>query len=302
MKVRVAKCKEKVQNMWREIIDMTGEKRKGIMYILLAAFFFSLMTTFVRLSGDLPTMQKTLFRNLVAAAVSWIMLLSGGEKIEIKKGDVPDLILRATFGTMGLICNFYAIDRLNISDANMLNKLSPFFAILMSIFILKEKASKKEWLIVAVAFVGALFVIKPGFNMALGPALIGTLGGFGAGVAYTFVRKLGKNGVRGPIIVMFFSTFSTLVCLPFFLMSYQPMTWKQLLFLLGAGLAATGGQLSITAAYTYAPAKEISVYDYTQVIFAAIWGFCFFGQVPDVISIVGYVIIIGAAVCRKYVK
>ena len=48
MKVRVAKCKEKVQNMWREIIDMTGEKRKGIMYILLAAFFFSLMTAFVR--------------------------------------------------------------------------------------------------------------------------------------------------------------------------------------------------------------------------------------------------------------
>ena len=126
------------------------------------------------------------------------------------------------------------------------------------------------------------------------------LGGFGAGVAYTFVRKLGKNGVRGPIIVMFFSTFSTLVCLPFFLMSYQPMTWKQLLFLLGAGLAATGGQLSMTAAYTYAPAKEISVYDYTQVIFAAIWGFCFFGQVPDVISIVGYVITIGAAVCRKF--
>ena len=278
---------------------MAGEKRKGILYILLAALFFSLMTAFVRLAGDLPTMQKTLFRNLVAAVVSWAMLLYGGEKIEIKKEHVPDLVLRASFGTMGMICNFYAIDRLNISDANMLNKLSPFFAILMSIFILKEKASKKEWAIVAVAFIGALFVIKPGFNMAMGPALIGTLGGFGAGVAYTFVRKLGKNGVRGPVIVMFFSTFSTLVCLPFFLASYQPMTTKQLLFLLGAGLAATGGQLSITAAYTYAPAKEISVYDYTQVIFAAIWGFLFFGQIPDAWSVIGYVIIIGAAVYRR---
>ena len=213
---------------------------------------------------------------------------------------MPDLLLRASFGTMGLICNFYAIDRLNISDANMLNKLSPFFAILMSILILKEKASKKEWLIVAVAFAGALLVIKPGFNMAIGPALIGTLGGFGAGVAYTFVRKLGKSGVRGPIIVMFFSTFSTLVCLPFFLAGYQPMALKQLLFLLGAGLAATGGQLSITAAYTYAPAKEISVYDYTQVIFAAIWGFLFFGQIPDALSVIGYVIIIGAAVYRRF--
>lgn len=279
---------------------MSGEKRKGILFILLAALGFSLMTAFVRLSGDLPTMQKTLFRNLVAAAVSWVMLLAGGEKIEIKKEHVPDLVLRSTFGTIGMICNFYAIDRLNISDANMLNKLSPFFAILMSIFILKEKASKKEWAIVAVAFIGALFVIKPGFQMAMGPALIGTLGGFGAGVAYTFVRKLGKNGVRGPVIVMFFSTFSTLVCLPFFLTNYQPMTMRQLLFLLGAGVAATGGQLSITAAYTYAPAKEISVYDYTQVIFAAIWGFFFFGQIPDVWSIIGYVIIIGAAFYRRF--
>ena len=279
---------------------MSGEKRRGILYILLAAFFFSLMTAFVRLAGDLPTMQKTLFRNLVAALLAWIMLLSGGEKIEIKKEHVPDLILRATFGTIGMICNFYAIDRLNISDANMLNKLSPFFAILMSIFLLKDKASRKEWLIVAVAFIGALFIIKPGFHMALVPALIGTLGGFGAGVAYTFVRKLGKQGVRGPVIVMFFSTFSTLVCLPFFIAGYEPMSLKQLLFLLGAGLAATGGQLSITAAYTYAPAKEISVYDYTQVIFAALWGFLFFGQIPDVLSVIGYVIIIGAAVYRRF--
>lgn len=279
---------------------MPAKKGKGILYVLLAALFFSLMTTFVRLSGDLPTMQKTLFRNLVAAVAAWLMLLSDRQKIEIKKEHLPDLLLRSCFGTAGMICNFYAIDRLNISDANMLNKLSPFFAILMSIFILKEKVRKKEWLVVAVAFIGALLVIKPGFSMEAIPALIGALGGFGAGIAYTYVRKLGKSGVRGPVIVMFFSTFSTLVCLPFFVAGYQPMTLRQTLLLLGAGIAATGGQLSITAAYTCAPAKEISVYDYTQVIFAALWGFLFFGQIPDALSVAGYVIIVGAAVCRRY--
>lgn len=266
---------------------------------MLAALFFSLMTAFVRLSGDLPTMQKTLFRNLVAAVAAWLMLLSNRQKIEIKKEHMPDLLLRSCFGTAGMICNFYAIDRLNISDANMLNKLSPFFAILMSIFILKEKVSKKEWLVVVVAFIGALLVIKPGFSMEAIPAFIGALGGFGAGVAYTYVRKLGKSGVRGPVIVMFFSTFSTFVCLPFFVEGYQPMTLWQTLLLLGAGIAATGGQLSITAAYTCAPAKEISVYDYTQVIFAVLWGFLFFGQIPDALSVAGYVIIVGAAVYRK---
>ena len=58
---------------------------------------------------------------------------------------------------------------------------------------------------------------------------------------------------------------------------------------------AAGGQFSITSAYTYAPAKEISVYDYTQVLFAAVLGFVFLKQVPDVYSLVGYVIIIGVA-------
>ena len=276
-----------------------SEKNKGILCIISAAFFFSLMTVFVRLSGDLPTMQKTIFRNLVAAIVSWGMLLRSGEKINLGgKDDIKSLFMRSLFGTTGLICNFYAIDRLNISDANMLNKLSPFFAILMSGFILKEKAHRLEWLSVFIAFAGALLVIKPGLSMSAGPAFIGLLGGFGAGVAYTFVRKLGKNGIKGPVIVMFFSTFSVIVCLPGCLLQYQPMSIRQLVILLLAGVAATGGQLSITAAYTHAPAKDISVYDYTQVIFAAILGFFLFAQIPDVYSFMGYAIIISAAVMK----
>lgn len=256
------------------------------------------MTVFVRLAGDLPTMQKALFRNAVALIVSVIILLRSKERVSINKTNIRDLLFRAVFGTIGLICNFYAIDHMNISDANMLNKLSPFFAILMSIFILKEKAKKMDWIVVVIAFAGAMFVVKPGFSMAALPGIIGFIGGFGAGVAYTFVRKLGTVGVKGPLIVFFFSAFSTLVCTPFMIIQYQPMSWKQFLFLLLAGIAATGGQLSITAAYTFAPAKDISVYDYTQVIFAAIFGFFIFSQMPDVLSIVGYALIIGVAIFK----
>ena len=65
---------------------------------------------------------------------------------------------------------------------------------------------------------------------------------------------------------------------------------------MGAGAAAAGGQFSITAAYTHAPAKEISVYDYSQLIFTTALGFFFFGDVPDKWSFVGYFIIISMAV------
>ncbi len=63
-----------------------------------------------------------------------------------------------------------------------------------------------------------------------------------------------------------------------------------------AGLSAAGGQFSITAAYCHAPAKEISIYDYSQIIFSAVLGFVIFYQTPDKWSILGYIIIIASAV------
>lgn len=274
--------------------------KQGILYIIMADFFFALMTFFVRLSGDLPTMEKVFFRNAVAAVIAFVTILRGRETFEPSKENIAGLFWRSLCGTLGLICNFYAIDKLNIADANILNKLSPFFAILMSAIILKEKANKIEWLCVLLAFTGALFVVKPSFQMQSVYALIGMLGGFGAGTAYTFVRKLGKNHVPGSVIVLCFSVFSCAVSIPFLLFGFVPMSAKQLIFLLLAGVSAAGGQFSITKAYTKAPAREISVFDYTQVLFAALLGFVFLDQIPDVLSLIGYAVIIGSAVFKWF--
>ncbi len=278
---------------------MMSDKSKGIICILFAAFGFSMMTFFVRLSGDVPTMEKAFFRNAVAIIASLILLLRSGDKIRIKKGCVGDIFLRCLFGTSGLIANFYAIDGLNIADANMLNKLSPFFAILISIPILKEKPKKIDILSVVIAFLGAMLIVRPsGSNIQLVPALVGLYGGFGAGTAYVFVRRLGQKGERTPIIVLCFSVFSTLVTIPFIAMNYVPLESRQLIYLVLAGISATIGQFGITSAYKYAPAKEISVFDYTQVIFAAILGTLFFGELPTALSFTGYAVIIGVAVFR----
>lgn len=275
-----------------------NQKQQGILFIIMAGFFFALMTFFVRLAGDLPTMQKAFFRNAVAAVAAVIMLARSEQGFRIKRASWPALFMRCLCGTIGLICNFYAIDKMNIADANILNKLSPFFAIIFSYFILKEKANKVEWGCVVVAFLGAVFVVKPSFQIDFVYAMIGMAGGLGAGVAYTFVRKLGMQGERGAVIVMCFSLFSCAVTLPFFILQYEPMNLWQTIFLLLAGVSATGGQLSITTAYTKAPAREISVFDYTQVLFAAILGFLFFEELPDWMSLLGYVLIIGSAVFK----
>lgn len=275
-----------------------AKKYMGIIYIIISAFCFAFMFAFVRMSGELPTFQKTFFRNFVAFFFALFVLKKDHIPMRLQnKSNRFVIFMRAFGGTLGMLCNFYAIDHMVLSDASMLNKMSPFFVIVFSFIFLKERLTLFQGASVVIAFIGSLFIIKPSFsNVDFFPALLGFLGGMGAGLAYTCVRYLGQHGEKGPFIVAYFSGFSCLFCLPFMIAEFKPMEWWQLLCLLGAGAAAAGGQFSITAAYTYAPAREISVYDYSQLIFTTALGFFLFGDIPDRWSFVGYAIIVSMAI------
>lgn len=272
------------------------QKQKGILLITASSFFFALMNLFVRLSGDLPAIQKSFFRNFIALLFAAFVLLRERPQLTFTPKAKRHLFLRALFGTVGILCNFYAVDHLLLADASMLNKMSPFCAVLFGAFLLKEKPNRFQTLSILVAFVGVLFIVKPTGNWDLFPAFIGLMSGVTAGIAYTYVRSLGQQNIPGAFIVFFFSAFSCVVTLPYLLLQFHPMTGMQILFLLLAGLAAAGGQFTITSAYCYAPAREISVYDYFQIPFSALLGFVIFGQIPDWLSWIGYIIICGTAV------
>ena len=107
--------------------------------IILSAFFFACMNVSVRLAGNLPSIQKSFFRNLVAAVFAAVILTRNHIVPRVQKQYLGILFLRCAFGTLGILCNFYAIDHLLVADASILNKLSPFFAIIFSFLILKEK-------------------------------------------------------------------------------------------------------------------------------------------------------------------
>ena len=255
------------------------------------------MSMFVKLAGDIPTLQKCFFRNIIAIGFAFAVLKKQKIAFRFDRTGLRLLLLRSFCGTLGMIGYFYAIDHLMLADASMLHKLTPFFAIIFSSLFLKERAKPFQWAVVSIAFLGSLLIIKPTFALThVAASLSGIFGAINAGAAYTCVRRLGSHGVKPPVIVLFFSAFSCIVTLPYVLFSYTPMSVQQLALLLLAGAAAAGGQFSVTAAYFNSPAKEISVFDYSQVIFAAVFGFFAFGQLPDGLSIAGYVIIISSAV------
>ncbi len=288
---------------------MMSAKQKGVLCIVASAFGFALMAFFVRLCDDyggaISCFQKSFFRNVIALLLALGVFLRGRAAVSSKPpylegiASFPvlrSLLLRSVFGTIGIFANFYALSKIPIGEAMTLNKTAPFFTVFFSWVLLGERVSRRQLLCLVMAFAGAVLVMKPGFRQGeMHAALLALTGGLGAGLAYVCVHQLGRMKVNGAFIVLFFSVFSCLASLPFVLADYAPMTLAQVLILIGAGVGAAIGQFGVTAAYRFAEPRSIAAYDYTNVIFTALFGFVFFAQVPDVASVIGFVVILIAA-------
>lgn len=280
-------------------MDKKNNILMGIFCIIVAGFGFSLMALFIKLAGDLPSMQKGFFRNIIAVAISSIPLIKHWKSINFPKGKISwsVLISRSVFGTIGLVFNFYAITHISLADSTIIQKLSPFVILILSYIFFNEKMTKFQMFAIVIAFIGVGFIIKPSGNsfISMG-ALAALLGAFCSGIAYTCVRYLGTHNVSGEFIIFFFSTLSTLLLLPYLIFDYKAMTMYQLSMLILAGASATIGQYGVTFAYKYAAAKNISVFDYSQVLFSGIFGFIFFNELPDLQSLIGYIIVISVGI------
>ncbi len=282
---------------------MLSSKTKGILSLVASAFGFALMALCVRLSDDyggaISSFQKSFFRNIVALAIASVAFFKvvrrGGFSPPKSKGWAL-LALRVTLGTIGIFANFYALSRISIAEGQTLNKTAPFFTVLFAVFFLGERVTLRQVLTLLIAFSGVLLITKPGFaGEATWPLLVGLLGGLCAGVAYTCVRALRTHAVDSSFIIFAFSLFSSLAAIPFMLVRFDPMTAAQVVILFGAGIGAAIGQFGVTLAYGFAAPREIAVYDYTNILFTAAFGFLFFSQIPDLWSIAGFAIILFAA-------
>ncbi len=278
-----------------------NNKTKGIIAIMIAALGFALMSLFVKFtSSDIPSTQKVLFRNAISLIISLSLVIKHKSSFYGSLKHQPLLLLRSAFGTIGMLLFFYSIDKLPLGDANMLNKLSTFFLIIFSALFLKEKVKPYQILMIIIAFLGTLFIIKPSLDVDIFPYAISILAAMAAGAAYTVLRALGKKEAYYTI-VLYFSTFSV-VSISFFmviidapLFNFVAMDISDIIYLILAGVFATVGQFGTTLAYKYAPAKDISIFNYTNVVFASILGIIVFSETPDIYSIMGYFIIFGAA-------
>ena len=268
---------------------------RAIAWMVLSGLCFALMGAAVKMAGDVPVTTKVFFRNLVTLGITGIVAVNTRDNPFGRTPHFRLLIGRSFFGLGGVLLYFLALNNLNLADASLLNKTSPFFVMVFAVVLLKEPFDRLVVPALIAAFVGALLVIKPSFDYELLPAVGGFFSGMFAGLAYTLVRSL--KGRESPNRIIFtFSLVSTLATLPFFMISSHQPTGGQWLALVGTGVFAAGGQYGLTYAYHHARASRISVFTYLHVLFALVVGFVIWDERPDIASIVGGLLIVGAAV------
>ncbi len=273
----------------------TYHKGRGIVYMLLSALFFAFMGVTVKAAVNIPLSQKVLFRNLVMVILISLPLMGKGrEAYWGHRGSRGLLFARSLLGMTGVFLYFYSLTSLNLADASMLNKLSPFFVTLFSVVFLKDKLKSYQIPALLAAFAGALLVIKPRWDLGMVPALAGLCGAVTAGGAYTLINAL-KGKEHPNTVIFWFSGISTLVMLPFSLAVWVHPNLFELAALVGTGVLAAGGQYFLTRAYQLAPAAEISIYNYSHILFSILMGLIFFAELPDLLSCLGAVMIIAVA-------
>lgn len=285
-----------------KILSKISPKHKGVLCIISSAFCFAFMGAFVRHAGDLRSVQKSFFRNLVAFIfAAAILIRQKGSFLPQKKKQhrrtADTLSMRYARNTLQLLCGRPSgIIRCGNAEQNV--------AVLR--YRIFGNVPSGTYKFSADARCNSRICRKSAYNKAE-PCKSGA-----CAVTARFSRRYGRRcGLycgkvarhqrrKRTLYRVLLLGFSCLVTLPFLLFDFHVMTWQQWLVLLGAGLAAAGGQFSITAAYKFAPAKEISVYDYSQIIFSALLGFILFSQLPDIWSFIGYVIICGVDVAMFF--
>ena len=274
-------------------LEKNGEDRPnvGILTMIIATICFSLMAGMVKFLGHLPVMEIILFRSIPIMLIIPLMLKY--KKISFWGNNKPLLLLRNLLSVFATIAYLYTLTVMILTDAITINQLSPIFIIFLSSIFLGEKIDFKKIAIFILAFLGALLVVKPGFNLDLYPAVVALLGAISTAGAHVAIRSLRLTD--HPLVIVNYYGYSI------GLVSFGILLWQgnfiipdalSLFVLLLLGLVGLAGQFAITKAYQRAPTKLISLYLYLQIIFGALLGVLFFKEIPDLFSIFGASLII----------
>ena len=264
--------------------------------MVAAAFFFSVMSLFVKLAAQrLPTTEIVLARSVVMLVISYGLV----RRADLRPWGTRKLLLviRGLIGFSALLCFFVAVTRLPLADVTVIHFTNPVFTALLAAIMLGESMRRREVVGLALSIAGVALVARPSFlfgQWAGDLDHIAVLIAFSASIlsagAYTTIRKL-RETEHYLVIVFYFALVSTIAAVPLAIGKLVWPTPLELLLLLGIGIVTQTAQVFLTKGLERERAGRAMSVSYIQVVFAATWGAIFFADIPGALSLAGAVLI-----------
>jgi len=261
----------------------------GAQHMLVATFYFAIMNIFIKAVSHLPTMEIVFFRCGISLLLCMYQLHV--MKIDWKGSNRKLLILRGAFGTTALYLYFITIARMPLATAVAIQYLSPIFTTILAIFVLKEKVRPITWLFFLISFSGVLVMKGVDDNIELSYLLVGILSAIVSGFAYITIRTL--KAKEDPLVVVFhFQLVGTLTGLTFSTVNFTMPHGLDWIYLILVGIFTQLGQVNLTKALQQDKVANVSIINYTGVIYAIASGFLIFGEHYGVGTIGGILLVI----------
>jgi drug/metabolite transporter (DMT)-like permease len=268
--------------------------RRGALLMVASALLFASMAAMVSLAArELGNALLVFFRHFIMLVFLLPWLARHGRSA-LETDDLRGHLVRGLAGVSAVACYFYAIARLRLADAVLLNQSMPLFIPLVERAWLGERVPPRLWGVLGLGFFGLLLILRPGSGVFQPAALVGLASAVFASISQVGIRRLTRTE---PLtrIVFYFGLVASVVALPpavYWWTSPSARTWAVLLLM---GVFATVGQLTLTRAYFHAPAARVGPFLYAGPVFAGLLDWLIWGRLPDALFVAGAVVVIGAA-------
>jgi len=270
-----------------------GGNVRGILWMLLAGLLFSCMVALIKLLGSrIPSYEIVFFRSSIQLVVLFFVFWRIG--FSSLKTTRPLLQgLRALIAVLLINCNFYAFTKLPLADVTSIGFSRNLFLILLAVPLLGEKVSVHRILATIVGFIGIIIIIRPGQSAFEGAALI-ALAGAGLGATMMImIRKLTATDSNVAMMAYPSMAIVAVMSIPTYLLWIIP-TNQEIVLLTLMSFMGISGQWCMIQAFRNGEATAVAPASYLRLLFATIIGYYFFAEIPDTLTIVGTVIIVGS--------
>ena len=268
---------------------------KGALILMIAAFGFAVMAALIKLAGSRLPVTQILFVRQIGMVIMLLPVLVTHFPDVVRTQRFDLQLTRVLFALIAMLCGFTAIIHMPLAEATALGFAKSFFVTIFAVIVLKETVGVYRWSAVAIGFIGVLIMLRPGTDSFSIYGLMAVIGAASAGFVMVIIRLLSRSDSPNTIL-MFQAVGVAIVMIVPAILNWVPPTPREWAILAAIGFVSFFAQKANIYAFKFGEASMLASLDYVRLIYATLFGWLLFSQLPGVATWVGAGIIVLASI------